>query len=832
MKKSARSRHIPYLAAAIALLTAFSALAVVYAQPNQAVTEDWRNSDYSFSSRMMDMDQNDNIYIVGDTVVGDYLIIKKFNPAGDLVWQTTYDPASRLRGVWIAVDNNNNPVVLASIISGSYGDPAGWLTLKYDTDGNLLWANSLSGAFSDARRVVVDGNNNIYVAGRMFMTNPNGNTTKDSVLIKYTPAGDTTWTAVFDNNGAVDEPFSMAISPDNSHIGVAGISGNMFMALMYDDNGSLLWSNTDPNVYAANDLAFGSGNTSYFATGTYFPQDPNPNQMAIAKFDATGNRLWVNSYSVGYSTYRVGVDGLGNVLATGIVPAGYIDWMTIKTDADGNLLWSRRYDGGRNNDEFPNMLVLDGSGAVYVTGTGGPNPSSGNISYLKGVVAKYNSDGAPQWAVYDDYAGGKAISLGAGNTLASLGFGYLVTTHYTETGLLDIVPAAPTDLSGYADTDGYSYWVNLYFTDNANNEFWVDLERCTGSGCSDFVKVGQTLGENAAGGRDRNVTPGVTYTYRARAWGFMGASDPSNAITVTIPGGLNTAPVLDLIGDRSVDELATLVFTATASDAPGQNLTFSMGAGAPDGVNINPGSGVFTWTPGEAQGPGDYPLTVIVTDDGNPPLTDAETFTVTVNEVNQTPLVNAGPDQSVQEGQPVQLNGAFTDTIQLGNSPAVVEILWDFGDGLSASGFLTPTHTYGDNGIFTVTLVVTDSLGSVGHDTLHITVANATPGLPVIPDQAIMINHSLVLLVAFADSGWLDSHTVTIEWAPGVTETLNLGAGVTDFTLEHTYTHPGQFTVTITIADQDGAFNNRTFLVTVDGYRLYLPQIQSTTNLP
>jgi hypothetical protein len=266
---------------------------MVSAQPTQALTEDWRDSDFSFTSRMMAADLNGNIYVLGDTVVGDYLVIKKFSPAGTLLWQTTYDPADRLRGVWIAVDGGGNPVVLASIITGSNADPAGWLTLKYDTSGTLQWANSLPGPFRDARRVAVDAANNIYVAGRMFLTNSTGNTTLDSVLIKYTPSGSTAWTANFDNNSAVDEPYALSISPDGSRIAVAGISGLLFMGLMYDANGNLLWSNTNRNAYPANDVAFGAGNTSYFATGTYFPQDPNPYQMAIARFDAAGNQLWV-----------------------------------------------------------------------------------------------------------------------------------------------------------------------------------------------------------------------------------------------------------------------------------------------------------------------------------------------------------------------------------------------------------------------------------------------------------------------------------------------------------------------------------------------------------
>ena len=89
------------------------------------------------------------------------------------------------------------------------------------------------------------------------------------------------------------------------------------------------------------------------------------------------------------------------------------------------------------------------------------------------------------------------------------------------------------------------------------------------------------------------------------------APPPCSSIPVTSP------PVLDPIGAKVVDELTTLVFTATATDpdVPGQVLTFSLGPGAPAGASIDPITGVFFWTPTEAQGPGTYPLKVIVTDD-------------------------------------------------------------------------------------------------------------------------------------------------------------------------------------------------------------------------
>ncbi|MEM3129373.1 MAG: Ig domain-containing protein, partial [Nitrososphaerales archaeon] len=61
-------------------------------------------------------------------------------------------------------------------------------------------------------------------------------------------------------------------------------------------------------------------------------------------------------------------------------------------------------------------------------------------------------------------------------------------------------------------------------------------------------------------------------------------------------------------------------------------LTFSL-VGAPAGASINPSTGVFTWTPTEEQGPDAYTFDVVVTDNGDPNLSDSETITVTVDEV-------------------------------------------------------------------------------------------------------------------------------------------------------------------------------------------------------
>lgn len=107
-------------------------------------------------------------------------------------------------------------------------------------------------------------------------------------------------------------------------------------------------------------------------------------------------------------------------------------------------------------------------------------------------------------------------------------------------------------------------------------------------------------------------------------------------ITVSVTTLSNNAPVLGAIGNKVGNEENLITFTATATDPdPGQTLTYSL-VGAPSGASIHPSTGVFTWVPTEAQGPGAYPLTVRVTDNGSPNLSDTEDITITVNELTKT----------------------------------------------------------------------------------------------------------------------------------------------------------------------------------------------------
>jgi hypothetical protein len=199
--------------------------------------------------------------------------------------------------------------------------------------------------------------------------------------------------------------------------------------------------------------------------------------------------------------------------------------------------------------------------------------------------------------------------------------------------------------------------------------------------------------------------------------------------------------VLAAIPAQTATELSPFTFTATATDAdiPAQTLTFSL-VGAPAGAAINPATGVFTWTPAEGQAPGVYTFQVRVTDDGAPNLSDAQSVTVTVIDVNQPPVLAAIPDQTATELSPLSFTATATDadipaetlTFSLVGAPTGAAID-------PATGVFTWTPAEGQVGVFTFAVRVTDdgtpNLSDQKPVTVTVADVNQPPVLAPIPDQ-------------------------------------------------------------------------------------------------
>ncbi|MCK4723866.1 MAG: hypothetical protein KAT75_11195, partial [Dehalococcoidia bacterium] len=110
------------------------------------------------------------------------------------------------------------------------------------------------------------------------------------------------------------------------------------------------------------------------------------------KYDRNGNQIWSRIYDSGRDdeAYDVAVDSLDNIIVTGYITNANEDFCTIKYDRNGNQIWSRIYDSGITDwawgvavDSHDNVIVTgqrrDGVGSNYYT-------------------IKYNTDGNEIWS--------------------------------------------------------------------------------------------------------------------------------------------------------------------------------------------------------------------------------------------------------------------------------------------------------------------------------------------------------------------------------------------------------------------------------------------------
>jgi hypothetical protein len=230
-------------------------------------------------------------------------------------------------------------------------------------------------------------------------------------------------------------------------------------------------------------------------------------------------------------------------------------------------------------------------------------------------------------------------------------------------------------------------------------------------------------------------------------------------ISVTVTE-VNRPPSLSPIGDLAVNEGWMLSFVATASDPdlPANPLTYSLGPGAPAGAAIGPTTGIFTWTPAEAQGPAVYTLAVIVTDGSSPPLSATNMVKVTVNEVNNPPVMTPVPPQTIEELSTFTLSITATDPDTPPNP-----IVYSF-DAAPAGALInantglitwTPTEAQGPtNAVFIVRATESSPPNLSSAITFGVAVMekNQAPVLAAVPDQLVSEGQTLRVRMSATDA--------------------------------------------------------------------------------
>jgi len=224
---------------------------------------------------------------------------------------------------------------------------------------------------------------------------------------------------------------------------------------------------------------------------------------------------------------------------------------------------------------------------------------------------------------------------------------------------------------------------------------------------------------------------------------------------------------------------------------------------------------------------GAYDVTFTLTQDGPDPigggggdpvvwtLEDAiDVIVIPVNDVPEITSVSITPD-TINEGQSVTLAGQFADP-DVGDAYSVT-IDWGDGQGdtvIPAVGGrdFTATHPYLDNDPGAITVTVSDAESASAPASVAASVINVAPVVDAINGPALAVpGQTLAFGADFTDVGTLDTHTV--EWT--VTDPAGVATTLTTDTLQLTPDQVGDYTVSVTVTDNDGDSDTAAQEVTV-----------------
>ena len=347
-----------------------------------------------------------NVYVTGYSQgleAGSDFATVKYDPTGRELWVARYDGTSSgsdSAGA-LALDPLGSVLIIGR--SDGPGSESDYVTVKYHPeDGTELWTARYDGPASgdDAPQdVVSDAAGNVYVTGYsqgLGGTDQGRGTGWDLATVKYDPMGRELWVARYDGPyGKRDEATKIVVDS----VGAVFVGGRSYMdtqrggdmvTVKYDPQGNLLWAASYDGARSSSELYRVSeivADMTVDAAGNLYVTGPSEGEVRgtaptvtdsdflTLKYDAEGNLLWAARFGApGYSfdeAYSLAVDAHGDVYVAGksYLPSTGGDFVTVKYNGEGLQTWAVRYGGASDVFDSPAALVLDSAGSVYVLGT-------------------------------------------------------------------------------------------------------------------------------------------------------------------------------------------------------------------------------------------------------------------------------------------------------------------------------------------------------------------------------------------------------------------------------------------------------------------------------
>jgi len=198
-----------------------------------------------------------------------------------------------------------------------------------------------------------------------------------------------------------------------------------------------------------------------------------------------------------------------------------------------NLSWAdnSEKEAKYNIERATNAAFTTGLTSFIVPGT----PTKGNISFTDSSVTNNSKYWYRVFAIGSP-VGDTQVYPGSPNGFPTMSANTVSNTISIQLGTPASLPKNPTTLSSTMQAGPQ---VSLTWRDNANNETGFVVERCAGSGCSNFASIATPPARNNTGNVtyvDGTVTFGNRYTYRIYAENGAGRSAaPTNLLSVTVP---------------------------------------------------------------------------------------------------------------------------------------------------------------------------------------------------------------------------------------------------------------------------------------------------------